>query len=286
MPSLDQQIEMLAATGDQFLPEERRACRQPLAGVYLGDQQAQYDARIISKIPHIIVPRADVYRALCPVRPADALTTMYADMTVDTLMNSEELIIGFSGYGTGDGRNYREEREGIEQLFQHCASGELPVSSVVDGGTGYGIPGLSGALAQKYGLETVGFAPLRSLRGAAPRDTLAVVGEEFGDEAEVLGATPDVLLVFGGGPNAEKEVFASMAAGSLVIPVVLKHYKEDSAVHLAKRDKDVAKASIAGQFIVCEDITSVVSVLEAIDMDRIHKARKVRKRYLNTLWAA
>lgn len=287
LPTLDAQIDSLRTTGDQFSSEEKEISRLELPGVWMavknGTEKAMYDARIVPSLPHMIVPAVHVYRALKMIRP-NQLTVNSADQSISSWLNVKGHIIGFSGYGTGGGYEYEREYEGIQQIFDHCNAAGILIDGVVDGATGYGVPGLSGVLARKYEHPTIGIVPLRGLRGAAPRDTYVVTGEEFGDEAPAIGATPDMLIAFGGGPNAEKEVETAIEMGSVVILAVLKRYPENSVAYLSQRNRKAKAAQDAGKLLVCNNLESIGAYLD-ISADQLHANRERRRSYLRKVLA-
>lgn len=292
MSNLEAQIELLKTTGNQFSVDERHPRRLALPGVYLegddGPEPALYDSLIVPAIPYMIAPDGDVQEALEAVRPGRA-TDQNPDDFIEKTLNRRGALIGFSGYGTGSGPTrkyeYSHEHDGIQALFAHCKTSGIPIGGVVDGATGYGVPGLSGTLAEKQGLVTFGFAPLESLRGAARRDNYGVIGTVFGDEAEVLGGTPDVLVAMGGGPNAQKEVEAALGLGTLVILATLKSYPDNSIAYLpgraaAETAQDVEDARKAGIPVESTSVEHLLNIFDTLNMDRLRATRDQRAAHL------
>ena len=284
LPPLDNQINLLRTAGNQFDEEERAMFWKPLPGVNMaqgdGLEPALYDTRVVPKISEMIAHSGPVHEALEKVRPGRR-TTRDMNPTIHKWLEGNGITLGFSGYGTGGGFSYAAEHAGIQEIFDHCKATGLPIDGVVDGATGYGVPGLSGALAQKNNIPTIGFAPLRSLRGAAPRDTYVVVGEEFGDEAEALGAMPDALIAFGGGPFAEKEVETAIVLGTTVILAAIKEYPESSAVHLTNRSPRARAAQEAGKLVVCKSISQVTDRLDGLKTAYLKLDREKRALHLH-----
>lgn len=276
MSTLAEQIDLLCATGNQFTPADREASWEQLPNITMAasDKPVLYDARMLAQIPTVIAPASRVYNALRLVRRDHATYKRPLPLVSD---RADGLILGFSGYATGGRHSYEEEYAGIAGILDHCEAEGIAIEVVVDGGTGFGVPGLSGALAKERGLPTIGYAPLRGLRGAAPRDKLIVVGEEFGDEAKALGRTPDVLIVLGGGPNAQKEIEAAMTVGSLVLLLNLKEYRTDSVAYLPSRHERARQAQSAGKLAVCESVDDVAETLAAYDRPEHLALRKWRQ---------
>lgn len=284
VPSVDEQLDLLRCNGEQFNPTERRACHLELPGIYMADsggsEPALYDGRIVPDIPTIIAPSAEVRQALSAIRP-NRTTMSDARPFLHNLLESEGIIIGFSGYGT-ENRPYEEEAMVIDGILEHYKTSGTPVRGVIFGGTGYGVPGLSGVLARKHGFPTIGYVPLRSLRGAAPVDTLIVTGEEFGDEAEVLGSTPDRLHVLGGGPIAIEEATAAMKRGSQVVLAAIKDdYPDNSAVNMLNWSGDAMQAKHQHRLVVCKTLGAIKAAIDAVAQDDLRSNRAARLSYLN-----
>jgi len=274
LASPEQQFELLCEDGLQFPSAEREASRLELPGVLLDGEPALYDARIVPEIPTVIAPRADVYNALTQVRSGETLQD--AGPFIQEKLTGAGLIIGFSGYGT-EGYAYHTEAAGIEAIHQICDQAGLPIDAVVDGGTGYGVPGLSGMVAQAMERHAIGVVPVRGARGASPRDTLVVVdGDDFGDEAPAIGLMADVLVVMGGGPNAEKELKAAVASGGLAVIAGLKDYPPVSLVNTFDQDELFANAYEDGQLTVCGNIDELTTQITRLDLDQAHASRALR----------
>jgi hypothetical protein len=280
---IDKQLKMLQATGDQFSAEDRKAHLLQLPSVWTAkgntSKPVLYDTRILSLTPSVIAPSAQAYRALEAIRPQQT-TTQDATAFIDLQLNGEGVILGFSGYGTGGGYKYKEEYEGIDGIFSRCKVAGISIDGVIDGATGYGVPGLSGALAKQHGHSSTGFVPFNNLHYAAPRDTLVVIGEKFGDEASALGAIPDLLVAFGGEQNAEKEIRTAMSMGSMVVLAALRKYPENSAAYLLSRSQTAKTAHQAGKLVVCNNIDELKTLFDDLDIARLHKNREKRRTHL------
>jgi hypothetical protein len=281
LPTLDEQLGLLRATGNQFDPEEREARWLALSGVTLqGDETREpvlYDAGVVPTIPEMVVPSNNMRHALEVVRPGLQTSASAGAFLLRTFAH-DGLIVGFSGYGTGTekgGRRYEyeDEYEGLLELFAAFHDAEMPVGQVVDGGTGFGVPGLSGVVAEQEGITTIGYTPARSLRGIARRDTSVIIGEEFGDEAIALGSTPDILIAMGGGPNAEKEVEAALDAGSLVMLLTLRDYPPSSIAYMTDRHEGAREAKEKERLFVCESIDEARVVIGGLNAGQLRASR-------------
>lgn len=283
---LEADWELLCQTGEQSSDEDRRQARRILPGVHMAadGQPAQYDDRVVPVLPHMVVPSRSVHAALASIRP-DALTTATADAFLEQRLDTDGLIVGFSGYGT-EGHRYYTEASGIDQVLHACELRRMPVQCVVDGGTGYGVPGLAGVTGTMRRHETVGFAPLRSLRSAAWRDEYVVVGQEWGDEAEALGGLPDLLVALGGDQNARREVHAALAAGSIVMLANLTSYPERSLANdYVRPDTPVREAYVDGQLKVCKSRGEISRAIAGLDLDALLQRRENRLNHLRTVLA-
>jgi len=165
--------------------------------------------------------------------------------------------LSVSGYGT-EGRPYAHEHDTLKAVF-----GSRLVDRVAGGGTGFGTPGLTAALAHRQRLPTIGVLPERSLDGIAWCNASLIVGQEFGDEARVLGTIADAHLVLGGGPIATEETRAAIHAGTPIIMGQVKDYprRDDAAVYMHERDPDAKKALSDKQLVVCKSAAEIVAVL-------------------------
>lgn len=229
----------------------------------------------------MIVPDPAVCRALEGIRDGHS-TTQNTTTFIEKFRNTAGLIVGFSGYGT-EGRDYGTEDAGITAVLTGSKDAGLPIDLVADGGTGYGVPGLSGVLAKMHGFSTLGCTPLRGLRGAAPRDNLVVVDQEFGNEARVLGASSDLLFVLGGGPIAGEEMLSALHRGSKVISLVLKKYRVNSAAYLHEWHPKAKRAYQSGQLEVFETVDQLAAFLGTLDISDIKANRDRRINYLKRL---
>jgi hypothetical protein len=281
LPSLERQIDSLRETGEQFPAAERELTLRPLPGVYMQDgTEALYDARVMGHIANMTVPSERVCEALASVRPNN--TSMQADALLDWYLQDPGLLVGFSGYGTA-GYNYEITAEGIDTVFQSFRQQRLHIGGVTDGGTGYGVPGLSGTLAASHGHDPIGFAPLRSLRGAAPREDFIVVGEEFGDETEALGTMADVLFVFGGGELSRKELDAALLAGSTAVLMGLQDYRPDAPINQIDKDDRLIAAHANRKLLLCNSLEAIPQIVGRLEPDALRANRGIRHHRLRNL---
>lgn len=283
LPPLGDQLELLKRTGEQFTAEERQAACAELPGVFMESDgtPALYDARIVPHIPSMVVPDSIVCNGLERVRH-ELPTAQDVTTFIDKLRNTAGLIIAFSGYGT-EGRDYSVESDAIETVLISSEEAGLSIDFVIGGGTGYGVPGLAGLIAKMHGYPTVGCAPLRSLRGAAPCTDFVVVGREFGHEAKALGAASDVLFVLGGGPIATDEVKSALNRGSKVISLACKTYPANSAAYLHERHARARNAHRSGQLQIFENREQLSGFLSTLNIDEMKANRGRRAEYLRRI---
>jgi len=281
-PSLERQIDSLRQNGELFPEAERQEAWRPLPGVRMQDgTEALYDERVMNRITNITAPCERVREALGRVRLNN--TSSEADAFLDWYLQDPGLLVGFSGYGTA-GYNYDAPADSIAAIFQTFRDQRLHIGGVTDGGTGYGVPGLSGALAASFGHDPIGFAPLRSLRGAAPREDFVVVGEEFGDEAEALGTMPDILFVYGGGKITRAELGAALLAGSTAVLLgKSESFGPDAPINQIEKDSRLTAARANRKLLLCRNLAAIPGVVGQLEPDKLRHNREQRRQHLTRL---
>lgn len=117
-------------------------------------------------------------------------------------------VVGFS-------RSQFDKKAATQQLREHLETMlarwevEPAGSELVSGLTNSGVPKLAYAIADEWGIFTVGFSAKQAFRtrsGVYPVAQKIIVGEKFGDESEAFVAYIDVLIRVGGGPQSRHEV--------------------------------------------------------------------------------
>ncbi|EAY28001.1 hypothetical protein [Microscilla marina] len=131
---------------------------------------------------------------------------------------SETLSIGVVGFS----RNQFDKKTAAEKLekiiTQIIANHPNKNYELVSGFTNMGVPQLAYVLADRLGMDTVGFSASQAFRvraGVYPVKKQIIVGEKFGDESNAFVQYIDSLVRIGGGPQSRHEVtlFKKLHAG-------------------------------------------------------------------------
>lgn len=115
-------------------------------------------------------------------------------------------VVGFS-------RNQFDQKDAaqkldhtIQQIIANYPNREF---EIVSGLTNMGVPRLAYLLADRLGIDTVGFSAKQAFKvyaGIYPVTQQIIVGDRFGDESEEFINYIDVLVRIGGGPQSRHEV--------------------------------------------------------------------------------
>ncbi|MFN0200381.1 MAG: hypothetical protein ACKVTZ_02615 [Bacteroidia bacterium] len=122
---------------------------------------------------------------------------------------NNKLKIGVVGFS----RNAFDKATAIQKLVQIFAKllidKEIDEIEIVSGYTASGVPLIAYQLADKLGVETVGFSAKQALKvrsGVHPVKKVILVGDKFGEESEAFVAYLDILVRIGGGKQSRHEV--------------------------------------------------------------------------------
>ena len=115
-------------------------------------------------------------------------------------------VVGFS-------RNQFDQQDAAQKLDhtikQIIANYPSRKFEIVSGLTNMGVPKLAYLLADRLGIDTVGFSAKQAFRvhaGIYPVSQQIIVGNRFGDESEEFINYIDVLVRIGGEPQSRHEV--------------------------------------------------------------------------------
>lgn len=221
LPSVEDAYRSLRDYGDQFLTAP--LVPQPLSGVMFshprhGVIEAKADPRVLAACERMYTNNERLMVALsgrCGLvcMQEDALAMLSGHFSLP------QLVVGVSGFAS---RGYSCVAVASALSVAYGCLWTIPEytpSLVCDGATGAGALGLSGVLAQSYGLPTLGFAALQGMSSMAPRTHMVVGGQTYQDREELVGSAPDLLLGFGGGKGTLNECLASLRAGGSVLSV-------------------------------------------------------------------
>ncbi|HEX4661992.1 MAG TPA: hypothetical protein VH144_00070 [Candidatus Saccharimonadales bacterium] len=310
LPSLEKQRENVRATGNQFSEAGTQDRWQDTPELVFATKEEGYkrlviDSAVVPEVPYMVAPNQYLHAQLQKVRP-EKQTDLDPSAWIEHLMKSEGLIIGFSGYGTGSSEDFKisydKEHKAIDKLFDAFENGGQKVSQVVDGGGSFGLPAVASTAARERGYETTAISTVQGLRGIAPHENVVVTTGEnlpeyendvnggFGTEAPALGATPDILVVMGGGLIAKQEIDAAMGNATDIIfaPGVNENYLASSAVH-GHKDRKSLQANASGpletRVHVVDSIDAISTIVGQLDLnkDRLQASRQIRAQRLKSL---
>lgn len=276
-PTFSEALKRLRTTGKQF---DQKSSRIPLGNEFThldwkGEQvPALVDGQIIYEPAAVYAKDPLVQSRLNDLRGETSFEGLATYLR--RMLQDPELIIGFSGYAS-DGFGYEVEADGMQEILRSFRQEKIGL--VVDGGTSLGVPGLSGLIAKHEGFETLGILPLEGLRSVGPRETIIVLGKQYGDETELIGRFPDVLFIMGGGPNATREYLEALRTGNSVVMMKLKDYPANSLASTFETLSETQQARKTGQLTVCHkiaEISVVVNSLSIPSLAAIHQNRATK----------
>ncbi len=171
------------------------------------------------------------------------------------------LVWGFSGFATG-GYEYADEADAMSALLQTLVNINYAPSLISDGGVSAGVLGLSGVLAAKYDIPSLGFIPLEGLASIGPRDHLVVKANTYPEREVFVGLLPDILVCVGGGDGTRRECQVALENGSIVLFLTTRDYGNKSFPGSFRSFPDLYKAEDEGRLIVLEDYSLIPSVIQ------------------------
>jgi len=261
LPSWQQAFGSLCARGEQFSDSARRLSH--LEGVtYLhpeyGNQPVTIDRYALSATSRVYTDTSlgDVFwQHSVPTLPyADVIQAVEA-------YQRNGLVWGFSGFATG-GYNYTNEADAIAALLQTLVNINSMPSLISDGGVSAGVLGLSGVLAAKHGIPSMGFIPLQGLANIGSRDHLVVKANTYPEREVFVGLLPDILVCVGGADGTRRECQVALESGSIVLLLVVRDYGVKSFPGSYRSFPDIYKAEKEGRFIVLEDYDIIPRIVQ------------------------
>jgi hypothetical protein len=206
----------------------------------------------------------------------------------DVYGNRGRLVLGFSGYGTA-GHPYQVTADGMKMMLGHLRQlGEVP-SLIVDGGVSDGVPGLSGLLAKRAGVASLGYIPKAGLAEFGPRTHLVVHGDLYPQREQLVGLTGDILTTWDGHDATGRECAAAAAAGCVIVIMALQDSYERGSFPLTyKKSREIRIAIKENRLKVCrrrEDILATIRWAVRTAAEVSVPRRNARLRTLRTLLA-
>lgn len=257
IPGGAEAYESLCARGEQF-PEQARRVRPEGDATYRhpvrGAQRVAIDRLALSGTGQVYADQ-DI-RAPFGKYGTETAPVAQAVAAVSRAFEAGGLVWGFSGFST-PGYSYAIEAHGMNALLGYLkAAGHGPVL-VTDGGVSDGVPGLSGVLARRYQIPSMGFVPKQGLSSFGPRDHLVVKTETYPERERLVGAAPDVLVCVGGGDGARRECEAALAHGSAVLLLALKDYGPASMARACHDGDEMRSAARQGRLLRCHAMNGI-----------------------------
>lgn len=177
---------------------------------------------------------------------------------------SRGLVWGFSGFATPD-KDYALEENGMRTLFACLRDMKHLPSLVCDGGVSDGVLGLSGVLAECFGVASLGYVPLAGLASIGPRTHLVAHKSTYREREVLVGLTPDILVCVGGGPGSQRECEKALENGGVVLLMVVRAYDYELALpYVYLRSPTLSAAAADGRLLLCDSPQSIEQQLPQI----------------------
>ncbi len=202
--------------------------------------------------------------------------------------NRNRLLIGFSGYGTA-GRPYDVEAQAMQAVLARLRQiGQVP-SLIVDGGVSDGVPGLSGLLAKRAGVSSLGFVPKSGLDAIGPRDHLVVRKSTFQERERLVGLAPDAIICLNGHDATVRECVAAGEAGSVILLLAFRSsYDHRSFAGRYETLSKLRKTMSERRLRVCRDPKNLLADVRWMVQTALEASvpnRRSRQRTINTILA-
>ena len=255
LPNIEQALALLSREGRHF-PEADRSPRRLPAVAYQdrhGTHAVNLDAHALGGTARFYVDNPELATLASSLGPRIGGRANAVLPAIRTAQR-DGLVWGFSGFAM-PGHPYNIEMQGmVELLTALLNTGQLP-SLICDGGVSDGILGLAGVLAKRFGIPSLGYAPLEGLASIGPRDLLVAHKHTYQQREILVGITPDILVCVGGGPGSQRECEKAIQNGGIVVLLSLREYDYHLAVSKTyRRSKVLHEAADNGKFIVCGSV--------------------------------
>ncbi len=263
LPNPDQALKLIRQTGDPYPdaadfihPLGNHTYRHPRKGIL----PVEVDDRVL---PAIGTVHADSFIANA-LRERGATVNIGGGEALERRhARGDTFAMGVSGY-TLPGKNYAVEIQGLQKLYEYLIQSGRKPDLVVDGGVRTGALGANAALADKYGIRTLGYIPLQGLSSMSPRDDMVVRGITYEDREEYVGGFPHKLLVAaGGGEGSRRESQRALKTGSAVLLLALKDYNHNESLELTyPKHRDLREAKEDGRFQICKRVEDIPAYVD------------------------
>ncbi len=261
LPDLTRAYELLCTRG-MYIPKGARQI-EPLTGVEYrhptkGRRPVTADIRMLSQSSRLY---AEV--ALHESLGSHGLAVRAVGDVLSLLKEryDQGLVWGFSGFATG-GFSYAAEARAMRALHGSLKNMGLEPSLISDGGVSEGVLGLSGVLAERSGIPSLGFLPRQGLASAGQRTHMVVRMHTYEGRERLVGTVPDVLVCVAGGGGTLNECEAALNQGSVVLLMAVRGYDPPSFVESHRDVRLLARAEDEAnpRLFVCRGLQEVMSV--------------------------
>lgn len=138
--------------------------------------------------------------------------------------------------------------------------------------------GLNGLIAQRRGIQTMGFIGKEGLGKVGVRDHLVLWGEMNSHRQVLVGCTGDALVCAGGKKGTEEECLTALVNGSAVLLLALRDdYPEDSLPNNYHESEGMSVSVASGQMVVCQSIDDIPASVDRILDVNTGRTRTMRR---------
>lgn len=213
-------------------------------------------------------------------------TAHASSLLASRLRDKDGRVWGFSGFATGgfdavtnEPYGYREEGEGLRELYGQLQERDQLPCLAIDGGVSEGFLAMNSVVARSAGVPTLGFIPREGLASVGVRDHMVVAGDTYQDR-EVLVGTADILVCAGGFKGTVRECIEATLRGAAVLMLSLKDYPDSALPNTFQNYEELRDAYKAKRLVVCSSVEEIPArvddVLQVEIQGRRQRSRIVR----------
>lgn len=217
LPSAQVALASLRENGNQF--QTVPLVPEPMEGVtYLhakkGVRAVEADPRVLAATGQFYVANEMLRRAIH--QKGGRVESLQSGVSfIKQAYAQRRVVWGVSGFAS-IGYPCNVQADQLAVFYDYLASQHRD-AIVCDGAAGAGVLGISGVMAEARGITTLGVTPLQGMSTMAPRTHMLVYGDTYQQREVIVGLLPDILVIVGGGPGAEREGVATLKSGGRVL---------------------------------------------------------------------
>lgn len=245
-----------------------------------GEMRIAVDVPVLAKQGMTYVGNSALAASLELERIPVASTALASSLLARHLQDKDARVWGFSGFATGGFNHdtqepfgYREEGEGLRQLYGHLRERDQLPSLAIDGGVSEGFLGLSSIVARSAGVATLGFIPREGLGSVGVRDHMVVAGDTYQDR-EALVSTADILVCAGGFKGTVRECIGAVLGGAAVLMLDLKAYPASALPNTFQDYEELRKAHTDKRLIVCKSADEMAECVDEVLQVEVHNSQQ------------